>query len=467
MRTDKTVLVNVYANGTLTEPRGFVKDFICPLRFEIRRNHKGHREFPVFEALTIEIGRAALVPVQRHWILSTLIVESGQDRIGARVRALSDCMNTATYDVVIVGAGIVGAACADEFARRGMRVAVVDREVVGSGATAAGMGHIVVMDDSEAQFALTRYSQQLWQALRRELPGDVEYDQCGTIWVAADEEEMAEVRRKHDHYGQRGVPTSVLDSQALRHLEPNLRDGMAGGLLVAEDAVLYPPCAARFLMERAQKRGAQFRLGAPVTQMGQGRVRLSDGVEISGRIIVNAAGAWAPELTRGIEIKKRKGHLVITDRYPEFLRHQLVELGYLKSAHSVTSDSVAFNVQPRRTGQILIGSSRQYGAEHKEVDQVLLARMLQRAQEYMPGLGPMSAVRTWTGFRAATPDKLPLIGPWPGDKSLFLATGHEGLGITTSLATARILVDQTTGARPEIPIEPYLPSRAGKEVAHA
>jgi len=79
----------------------------------------------------------------------------------------------------------------------------------------------------------------------------------------------------------------------------------------------------------------------------------------------------------------------------------------------------------------------------------------------------MSAVRTWTGYRAATPDKLPLIGPWPGDKSLFLATGHEGLGITTSLATARILVDQITGAKSEIPIEPYLPARAGKEVARA
>ncbi len=375
-------------------------------------------------------------------------------------------MGTATYDVVIVGAGIVGAACADEFARRGILVVVVDRDVVGGGATAAGMGHIVVMDDSEAQFALTRYSQRLWQALRPELPADVEYDQCGTIWVAADEEEMAEVRRKHGYYARLGVPTTVLDSQALRRLEPNLRDGLAGGLLVAEDAVLYPPCAARFLMERAQKHGGLLRLGASVTQIGQGRVRTSDGLEIAGEIIVNAAGAWASELTGGIEIKKRKGHLVITDRYPGFLRHQLVELGYLKSAHSVSSDSVAFNVQPRRTGQILIGSSRQYGAEQKEVDHDILRRMLQRAQEYMPGLGPMSAVRTWTGFRAATPDRLPLIGPWPGDKTLFLAAGHEGLGITTSLATARILVDGITGSKAEIPIEPYLPSRVGKEHVH-
>src|SRR5579864_468772 len=156
---------------------------------------------------------------------------------------------TENFDAVIVGAGIVGAACADELARRGLRVAVVDRDVVGSGATAAGMGHIVAMDDSDAQFALTRYSQRLWQGLRMELPADVEYEQCGTIWVAADEEEMAEVRRKHEYYARLAVPTTVLDAQALQRLEPNLREGMTGGLLVPEDAVLYPPCAARFLME--------------------------------------------------------------------------------------------------------------------------------------------------------------------------------------------------------------------------
>lgn len=376
-------------------------------------------------------------------------------------------MNQTSYDVAIMGAGIVGAACADEFARRGMSVVIVDRDVVGSGATAAGMGHIVVMDDSDAQFALTRYSQQLWQALRPELPDDVEYESCGTIWVAADEEEMIEVRRKHDYFTRRRVPVQVIDSQALERLEPNLRPGLAGGLLVLEDGVLYPPCAARFLIERAQKSGAKLRLGVSIRQVGQGRVLLSDGLELTAPIIVNAAGAWAPEVTPGIEIKKRKGHLVITDRYPGFLRHQLVELGYLKSAHSVASDSVAFNVQPRRTGQILIGSSRQYGAEHKDVDHGILMRMLQRAQEYMPALGQMSAVRTWTGFRAATPDKLPLIGPLPGDKSVFMATGHEGLGITTSLGTAKILVDLITGANPEIAIEPYLPSRTGKEFAHA
>jgi glycine/D-amino acid oxidase-like deaminating enzyme len=134
----------------------------------------------------------------------------------------------------------------------------------------------------------------------------------------------------------------------------------------------------------------------------------------------------------------------------------------------VSADSVAFNVQPRKNGQMLIGSSRQFGAEHKEVDQEIMQRMLQRAQEYLPALAQTSAIRAWTGFRAATPDKLPLIGPWPADPSIYLATGHEGLGIATSLGTARLLADQLAGKRSAIAIEPYLPSRiASLEHANA
>src|SRR5438874_4119833 len=132
-------------------------------------------------------------------------------------------MSNSTYDVVIVGAGIVGAACAYECVQRGMRVAVVDRDIIGGGATGAAMGHIVVMDDSDAQFALTRYSQTLWHELRPELPPDVEYEQCGTIWVATDEEEMTEVLRKHAYYSRQGVSVEVLNPGDIERLEPNLR----------------------------------------------------------------------------------------------------------------------------------------------------------------------------------------------------------------------------------------------------
>lgn len=368
-------------------------------------------------------------------------------------------MTTGKFDVIVAGGGIVGAACAAACAREGMHVAVVERDAIGSGATAAGMGHIVVMDDSEAQFALTRYSQRLWHELACELPAAAEYEQRGTLWIAADEEEMEEARRKQAFYRERDTPAELLSAKELATAEPNLRAGLAGALLVPEDAVAYPPSVALYLAQQAQKNGVALIVGRSVARMGNGEVLLDDGMRLTALRLVNAMGAWSPELLPGVPVKKRKGHLVITDRYPDFVRHQLVELGYLKSAHTMGADSVAFNVQPRKTGQILIGSSRQFGNEDTAVDARMVSTMLQRAAEYMPGIGALQAIRVWTGFRAATPDKLPLIGPVASDDSMWLATGHEGLGITTSLATAELIAAAFTGRAPAIPSEPYLPSR--------
>lgn len=373
-------------------------------------------------------------------------------------------MTAEPFDCVIVGAGIVGAACAAALAQRKMRVALVDRSGAGLGATAAGMGHIVVMDDSDAQFLLTQYSQQLWQQLAEKLLATAEYEQCGTIWVAANLEEMAEVERKHAFYSSRGVTTEVLTARQLEAVEPELRKGLSGGLRVPSDGVLYAPAAARFLTQIAVTHGAEIFKGE-VIRMGSGVAELMDGRSLRSPRLVNAAGEHSRRLTPGIPVRKRKGHLAITDRYPGFVRHQLVELGYLKSAHSITEDSVAFNIQPRKTGQALIGSSRQFN-ESSEVDFQILSRMLARAAEYIPALTTASVIRVWTGFRAATPDKLPLIGPWTEDQTVFLATGHEGLGITTSLATAELLASCLDGSSPQIPLEPYLPARVNR-MAHA
>lgn len=368
-----------------------------------------------------------------------------------------------TYDIAIVGAGIVGASCAAECARNGLKVVVLDRGPVGGGATAAGMGHVVVMDDSEAQFALTSFSRRLWQRLSPELPADVEYNRCGTLWVAADRQEMAEVHRKLEFYSDRGVKVDLLDGHALAEAEPNLRRDLAGGLCVVEDAVIYPPAAARYLLERAKAHQAEVRTGVEVRCLTQaGEVVLADDTRVSAGLLVNAAGCWSPSLTPGLPIRKRKGHLVVTDRYPGYVRHQIVELGYLKSAQSVSSDSVAFNIQPRKTGQVLIGSSRQFDAEHTDVDPGILRRMLRRAVEYLPTIGRLSAIRTWAGHRAATPDKLPLIGPSLECDKIWLATGHEGLGITTSLATGSLLAGLILGRTTEIPVAPYLPARLAK-----
>ena len=362
-----------------------------------------------------------------------------------------------SFDAIILGAGIVGCACAYECAQVGLRIAVIEPGVVGGGATAAGMGHLVVMDDSPAQLALTLYSRSRWIELVPQLPSTVEYEARGTVWVAADADEMDEVHAKNAVYGAAGVHSVVLDASALALTEPNLRSGLAGGLLVPEDAVIYPPTAAYFFLKEAIRMGAVLLRGHAAVSVGNGSVTLSNGAKYIAPHIVVATGTDM-RLLPWLKMQRRKGHLLITDRYPGFVRHQLVELGYLKSAHQSMEDSVAFNIQPRQTGQLLIGSSRQFGSEDCGIEANILRQMLDRACEYMPGLASVSGIRAWTGLRAATPDKLPLIGPTE-DPSVFLAVGFEGLGITNAPGAARLMVDHLLGRRSEIDASPYLPVR--------
>lgn len=371
------------------------------------------------------------------------------------------------YDVLIVGAGIVGCACALECAQANLRVGIVEGNVPGGGATAAGMGHVVVMDDSPAQLDLTRYSRSLWQQLIPKLPDAAEYETRGTLWVAADEQEMAEVHAKRLTYAAVGVRADVLNEVEVGAEEPKLRPGLAGGLLVPDDGVIYPPAATDWLLQRAVELGATVLLGGAAVSTRNGELRLADGTVLHSDRIVLATGTDCT-LLPALPIKKRKGHLLITDRYPDFLHHQLVELGYLKSAHKLDTDSVAFNIQPRRTGQLLIGSSRQYSSENPRSEAAILTQMLERAQSYMPELAQISGLRVWTGFRAATPDKLPLIGPAEGlsdDRTLWIAAGFEGLGITNAPGAARLLTDQILGRSSEIDATPYLPQRMATQAA--
>jgi glycine/D-amino acid oxidase-like deaminating enzyme len=357
---------------------------------------------------------------------------------------------------IVVGAGIVGAACAEALAEAGCHVTVLDSAFAGAGATGAAMGHLVVMDDSEAQFALTAFSRRLWTERAGSLPPELEDDPCGTLWVAADEEEMGHVRRRAAFYEARGERAEVLDALALRRAEPQLRAGLVGALQVPGDRVLYPPAAAVAFLERARLRGTDVWTGLDVEAIEPGRARCG-GRWLEADVVVNAAGAWAPRLVPGLPIVPRKGHLVITDRYPGLLRHQVIELGYLKSAHGLSRESVAFNVQPRRTGQLLIGSSRELVGWDDSLNRPLRGRMLRRATDYLPALARLRTLRTWTGFRPATPDGLPLVGAW--EPGLWVAAGHEGLGVTTAPGTAALLTSLVLGRTPPIDPAPFDPRR--------
>lgn len=357
-------------------------------------------------------------------------------------------------DVIVVGAGIIGAACAHALAGRGLRVQVLDD--ARGGATGAGMGHLVAMDDNPAELALSHYSIGLWRQIREQLPPACAYRNCGTLWLAADGAEMDLARIKQQTLAEHGVAGQLLDGQQLAALEPMLRQGLGGALKVPGDGILYAPATAHWLLSDNPLISRQ---AATVQGVAGDQVALDDGQVLHAPRVLLANGLGAQALVPALPLRPKKGHLLITDRYPQPLSHQLVELGYAASAHASDGTSVAFNVQPRPTGQLLIGSSRQFDTLDPEVDPTVLAPMLRRAVAYLPPLAQLNGIRAWTGFRAATPDGLPILGQHPQQPGLWLAVGHEGLGVTTAPGSARLLVDLILGERPAIDPRPYLPER--------
>lgn len=374
---------------------------------------------------------------------------------------------TPAPDVIVIGAGLVGTMTALGLAEAGARVTLIEAQFPGSGSSGAAMGHIVVMDDSTEQLALCAHSRERWHQLAASLPDSSEHDRCGTLWIAADDAELAAARERIARYAAHGVAAEGVDQRGLYQLEPGLRPGLAGGLLVPEDAVCYPPTVARVLTERAARHHVTVKLRAHVESLTSGGVRLAEGGTLAAGAVVVAAGVASPQLVPGLPIVPRKGHLVISDRRPGLVRHQLVELGYLHSAHTFGAASVAFNLQPRRTGQVLIGSSRELVGLDPKINHELLGAMLERATAFLPGLQEVRALRSWIGFRPATPDRLPLIGPWPALDNVWIAAGHEGLGITMATGTADIIVAGILGTRAPVNPEPYRPDRAMPAMALA
>jgi glycine/D-amino acid oxidase-like deaminating enzyme len=367
-----------------------------------------------------------------------------------------------TFDVAIVGAGIVGCACAHAAAAAGLRVALFDAGGVAGGATGAGMGHLVVLDEDPAERALARLSMRCmaaWPARRRygsalHAPAPV-----GTLWLAETPAQRDAALAKRARLVGADWPAQWLDAHALREAEPALAHDLLGALHVPGDDVVYGPGVAFALAEEVRGLGGVIETGRAVVAASSRSLRLADGRRVDAGAVLLAAGVGTPALLpgRAVPIRPRKGLLAITDRHPGVLRHAVVELGYIDSAAGDAPESVAFNAQPRETGQLLLGSTRQYGDEDPRVDPALLARLVRRAQRFMPSIGELVMLRAWAGFRPATPDGRPLIGrledgPW-------IAAGHEGLGLTTAAGTAALWLDLLLGRAPAIDASPFDPAR--------
>ncbi|MEV0411845.1 FAD-binding oxidoreductase [Streptomyces sp. NPDC050448] len=384
-------------------------------------------------------------------------------------------------DVVIIGAGVVGAAIAYYAARSGLSVAVVDRGPVAGGTTGAGEGNLLVSDkEAGPELDLALLSAGLWRELAAVLPQEIEYEAKGGLVVAPDEASLKALRGFAE--GQRAAGVEAVEAGVLdlRELEPHLAPGQAGGFLYPQDAQVQPAQAAARLLAAS---GAQVYLGEEVTGIllppgaagtagGSGAVR---GVRTSRRellapAVVNAAGTWGGRIAElagvSLPVLPRRGFVLVTEPLPRVVRHKVYAADYIAD---VASGSAALQssavVEGTPSGPVLIGATRERVGFDRSLSVEALRRLAVQAQALFPVLADVRVLRTYHGFRPYLPDHLPAIGPDPRVPGLLHACGHEGAGIGLAPATGLLIAAALTGSEPPLPLHPFRPDRFGPAAA--
>jgi glycine/D-amino acid oxidase-like deaminating enzyme len=381
----------------------------------------------------------------------------------------------ATRDVVVIGAGVVGAACAYYLTEAGLSVTVLDRGSVAAGTTGAGEGNILVSDKQpgpELQLALL--SGRLWRELPLEVSEPAELELKGGLVVAPHPEALDGLRALAEGQAAAGVRTETVTGERLRELEPELADDLPGAILYPQDMQVQPMLAAAHLLAAARARGAQVRLGEAVTGVRRAGERvtgvLTAAGEISAGAVVNATGAWASQTASlagvHVPVLPRRGFILVTEPLGAVIRHKVYDAAYVadvaSSAEGLETSAV---VEGTKSGTVLIGASRERVGFDREISTPVLARLARQATRLFPMLERVRALRAYRGFRPYCPDHLPVIGPDPRAPWLLHACGHEGAGIGLATATGWLIARCATGEEPGLSLAPFAPERFGEAAA--
>lgn len=373
-------------------------------------------------------------------------------------------------DAVIVGAGIVGAACAYYLAEGGLKVYLIERGSVASGTSGSGEGNILISDKSPGpELELAKLGLKVWKELAKTLPHDFEFEEKGGIVVAEAERHLSGLQNTVVALQSEGLLAQMLTTAELREAEPFLAQDVAGAAFFPQDCQVQPMLASAALVHAATRQGAIFLDHTELLEIERDRQGAISGVQtskgqIATPILINAAGPWSPLIAAKVNfelpVEPRKGHILVTEPLPKLVFHKVFEASYADTVNSGEADlQVASVVEGTKSGTILLGSSRQRVGFEPTVEVPVLKQIVKRAVRYFPVLNSAHALRAYVGFRAFAPDHLPVIGEVPGVPGFYVNTAHEGAGIGLGPASSLLLAQHILGQPLSLDLTPFRVSR--------
>ncbi|MET7602142.1 glycine oxidase ThiO [Streptomyces avermitilis] len=374
---------------------------------------------------------------------------------------------TRTSDVLVVGGGIIGLVTAWRAAQRGFTTAVVDPDP-GGGAAQVAAGMLAAVTElhygEQTLLGLNLASARRYPKFAAELTEatghDLGYRACGTLAVALDADDRAQLRELHALQRRSGLESEWLNGRECRRLEPMLAPGVRGGLRVDGDHQIDPRRLAKALVVACERAGVVFhRVWAERLFLVRGRaagVVTRDGAELAAGQVVLAAGSLSGQLA-GVPddvlppVRPVKGQvlrLTVPKRYAPFLS---------RTVRAVVRGSQIYLV-PRESGELVVGATSEELGWDTTVTAGGVYELLRDAHELVPGITELPLTETRAGLRPGSPDNAPLLGPTELD-GLLLATGHFRNGVLltpiTGDAMAHVL---TTGELPD-EARPFSPRR--------
>jgi glycine/D-amino acid oxidase-like deaminating enzyme len=364
-------------------------------------------------------------------------------------------------DVIIIGAGVIGASIAYHLTRENIQAVVLEKHEAACGSSGACEGLLLLQSKKPGlHLELAVKSLQRFPALSRELNGDIEYERKGGVVVIETEEEFSAMQVFAEKQKMHGVDISLLNRDQALEKEPALSEDIIGAAFSPLDSQAHPILLTIGFLRSAQQKGVKVFTNTPVRaiELDHGRVAavVTDKGKIKTRFVINAAGAFAAEIgdmvNLTIPIKPRRGQVLVTEAVPPTLKCCILSAKYIAAKFSPEIAGAAeagFAVEQTVSGNILMGSTREFAGFARHTTYEGIHSIAKNVSRVIPAIKKMRIIRAFAGLRPYTPDGLPILGKVDTVDGFIMAAGHEGDGITLAPITGEIIAKLvSTGSAP-------------------
>lgn len=389
------------------------------------------------------------------------------------------------FDIVVIGAGIIGCSVAYYLSKAGYKVALVDKGDIASGTSSRCDAVALICDkkpgiDTEMGFK----SIQLYKELAKEFSYDFHFTSRGSLYVCETDEEMVLAGDYVAEQRKAGYDMRLIDRKEMFEREPHLARDLAGGIWTEVDSSMNPYLVCYAFVAEAQKYGLELFSHHEVKDIkldikGEVEAVVTDQTTLYTGKIVNCAGVWASRVGEmvGIEIpiRPRKGMVLVSEKTSRIVSQKVHEFGYMLSkfedidyvrdvSERVDQHNIAFTIEPTEANNYLLGGHREFKGYDTRSENEVMRGIAERGMRFIPKLKDVNCLRAYAGIRPWVVDHLPIVSEVEEVPGFYIASGHEGDGISMAPITGKMVAQIIKGEKTDFNIDRLNFSRYKKPV---